>query len=238
MPRILLIRHASHDLLGRELVGRRSGVTLSRAGSAEAEALAERLAQHPISVVYASPRERAIETAKPIAERHRLDVQIAPELDEVDFGTWTGLSFTELDKDPLWHRFNGKRAITRVPGGESMAEVAARMTAIIKKSAVRQGAGEIAIVGHGDPLRIAVVSLLGLPIEAMLRLEIAPASLSILRIDGAGEPKLELLNDRSHCDLAFSAAHDTARTCDGETCARPMTQARATEDRGEERSRA
>ena len=95
MPRILLIRHASHDLLGRELVGRRSGVTLSSAGSAEAEALAERLARHPISVVYASPRERAIETAKPIAERHRLDVHIAPELDEVDFGTWTGLSFTD-----------------------------------------------------------------------------------------------------------------------------------------------
>jgi len=238
MPRILLIRHASHDLLGRELVGRRSGVNLSKAGSAEAEALAERLARHPISVVYASPRERAIETAKPIAERHRLDVHIAPELDEVDFGTWTGLSFTELDKDPLWHRFNRKRAITRVPAGESMAEVAARMTAIIKKSAARQGAGEIAIVSHADPLRIAVVSLMGLPIEAMLRLEIAPASLSILRIDGAGEPKLELLNDRSHCDWALSAAHDTARTCDGETCTRPMTQARATEGRDEERSRA
>ena len=224
MPRILLIRHASHDLLGRELVGRRSGVTLSSAGSAEAEALADRLARHPISVVYASPRERAIETAKPIAERHQLDVQIAPELDEVDFGTWTGLSFTELDKDPLWHRFNRKRATTRVPAGERMADVAARMTAIIKKSAMRQGAGEIAIVGHGDPLRIAVVSLMGLPIEAMLRLEIAPASLSIVHIDVAGEPKLELLNDRSHCDFAFYAAHETARTCDGETCARPMTR--------------
>ena len=237
MPRILLIRHASHDLLGRELVGRRSGVTLSSAGSAEAEALADRLARHPISVVYASPRERAIETAKPIAERHQLDVQIAPELDEVDFGSWTGLSFTELDKDPLWHRFNRKRATTRVPAGERMADVAARMTAIIKKSAMRQSAGEIAIVGHGDPLRIAVVSLMGLPIEAMLRLEIAPASLSILRIDGAGEPKLELLNDRSHCDFAFYAAHETARTCDGETCARPMTRGH-TEGRGEERSRA
>jgi ribonuclease H / adenosylcobalamin/alpha-ribazole phosphatase len=217
MPRILLIRHASHDLLGRELVGRRSGVSLSRGGRADAEALAERLARHPISLLYASPRERAVETAKPIAERHRLDVQIAPELDEVDFGRWTGMSFTKLDQDPLWHRFNQNRAMTRIPDGESMAEVAARMTGFLRSLALRQGDGDIAIIGHGDPLRVAVVSLLGLAIDAMLRLEIAPASLSIIRISGAAEAKLEVLNDCSHCELALSKAHGTAQTCGGET---------------------
>jgi probable phosphoglycerate mutase len=222
MPRILLIRHASHDLLGRELVGRRSGVTLSRAGSAEAEALAERLARHAISLVFASPRERAMGTAKPIAERHGLEVQIAPELDEVDFGMWTGLSFTELDQDPLWHRFNRKRAITRIPGGESMAEVAARMTGFLRNLTARQGDGDIAIIGHGDPLRVAVASLLGLPIEAMLRLEIAPASISIIRMEGQ-EPRLELLNDRGHCDWAFSVSFSTARIL-SETITRPVTQ--------------
>src|SRR5213594_4081580 len=116
MPRILLIRHASHDLLGRELVGRRSGVHLSREGLAEAQALARRLAEAPISEIYASPRERTVETAQPIAERHGLEVQIEPELDEADFGAWTGRPFDQLDQDPLWHRFNRDRAMTRIPG--------------------------------------------------------------------------------------------------------------------------
>jgi probable phosphoglycerate mutase len=228
---MLLIRHASHDLLGRELVGRRSGVSLSPAGRVEAEALAERLARHPISSVYASPRERAIETAKPIAERHGVAVQIAPELDEVDFGSWTGLSFKELDKDPLWHRFNRHRAMTRIPNGESMAEVAARMTLFLRSRAAREGDGDIAVIGHGDPLRLAVVSLLGLPIEAMLRLEIAPASLNIIRVAGDAEAKLELLNDCSHCPSAFYKPHGTARSCADETAVRRMARALGSEGR-------
>lgn len=211
MPRILLIRHASHDLLGRELVGRRPGVSLGNSGVDEAEALAGRLARHAISAIHASPRKRAIETASPLAERHGLEVQIAPELDEIDFGAWTGRSFTELEQDPLWYRFNRERAATRIPEGESMAEVASRMTTFIRSLAARQSAdGEIAVVGHGDPLRVAVVSLLGLPVDTMLRLEIAPASLSILGIND-GEVRLELLNDRSHCDWARSAALSAAR---------------------------
>src|SRR4051812_21792007 len=119
MPCFLLIRHASHDLLGRELVGRRSGVTLSKSGLAEAEALSRRLAQFPISEIHASPRERAIETARSIARQHGLEVRIAPELDEVDFGEWTGRSFDQLDGDPLWSQFNRDRALTRIPGGET-----------------------------------------------------------------------------------------------------------------------
>jgi broad specificity phosphatase PhoE len=202
MPRLLLIRHGSHDLLGRELVGRRSGVHLSARGRAEAEALARRLSGLPIAALHCSPRERAVETAEPICAALRLSRQIEPALDEMDFGDWTGRTLDSLRSDPLWQRFNRDRALTRIPGGETMPEVAARMVRFMDGLTAKHGDGgetAIALVGHGDPIRAAIAQAIGLPLEFMLRFDVAPASLTILRTGEHGV-LLERLNDFSHCD--------------------------------------
>jgi broad specificity phosphatase PhoE len=200
MPRLLLVRHGSHDLLGRELVGRRPGVHLSDKGRAEAEALAQRLASMRIAELYSSPRERAIETAEPICRRLGLAMQIEPALDEVDFGDWTGRTLDSLNSEPVWRRFNRDRALTRIPGGETMAEVAARMARFMDGFTATDADPEtgVALVGHGDPLRAAIAQAIGLPLDFMLRFDIAPASLSILRTSEHGVV-LERLNDLSHC---------------------------------------
>ena len=201
MPRLLLIRHGSHDFLGRELVGRRPGVHLNDQGRAEAAALAEALSGWAILAIRTSPRERARETAAPIARRLGLEPAVEAALDEVDFGEWTGRSLDSLASEPLWQRFNRDRALTRVPGGETMAEVAARMARSMDAAATGPGAQSedcIALVGHGDPIRAAICQSVGLPIDFMLRLEIAPASLTVLRIGQDGALLLERLNDCSH----------------------------------------
>jgi broad specificity phosphatase PhoE len=200
MPRLLLVRHGSHDLLGRELVGRRPGVHLSDKGRAEAEALAQRLASMRIAELYSSPRERAIETAEPICRRLRLAMQMEPALDEMDFGDWTGRTLDSLNSEPVWRRFNRDRALTRIPGGETMAEVAARMARFMDGLTATYADPEtaVALVGHGDPIRAAIAHAIGLPLDFMLRFDIAPASLSILRTSEHGIV-LERLNDLSHC---------------------------------------
>src|SRR3546814_6877824 len=96
MTTIFLIRHAAHDLVGRAIVGRMPGVHLSRAGRQQAEKLAERLAQEPLAALYSSPLARARETAEPLARRLRLELQIAEDLDEIDYGEWTGRTLDEL----------------------------------------------------------------------------------------------------------------------------------------------
>ncbi len=200
MPRLLLIRHGSHDLLGREIAGRRSGVHLNEAGRKEAEALARRLASIQLAELYSSPRERCLETAEPIARALALKVQIEPALDEVDFGDWTARTLQSLDGEPLWARFNRDRALTRIPGGETMTEVAARMARFIDALTARHSGGDaaVALVGHGDPLRAAIAHAIGLPLDFMLRFEIGTAALSTLRTSAHGV-LLECLNDRSHC---------------------------------------
>jgi broad specificity phosphatase PhoE len=119
---IFLVRHAAHVELGRVLSGRRRDVALSREGLEQAAILADLLGTETIQAVYASPRERAWYTARDIAEPHGLKPETAGDLDEVDFGDWTGMEFTALEGDADWRAWNERRGSARPPGGETMTE--------------------------------------------------------------------------------------------------------------------
>ena len=70
MTDLLLIRHATNDWVGDRLAGWTPDVHLNEPGRGQAAALADRLAPWPISAIYSSPLERAMETAQAVAERH------------------------------------------------------------------------------------------------------------------------------------------------------------------------
>jgi broad specificity phosphatase PhoE len=195
MTTFLLIRHASCDPLGRSIAGRKPGVHLNAEGCAEAAKLAERLKRLDIAGVYSSPLERALETAGPIAETQGLQVQPAPGLIEVDFGDWTGRSLAELDPVPAWSSFNRFRSGSRIPGGESMAEVLSRSLRELER--LRQlhlgSGGLLAVVSHGDVLRMLVIHALGMAVDLIHRVELSPASVSVLQVEDYG-PRILLLN--------------------------------------------
>ncbi|MDI6837348.1 MAG: histidine phosphatase family protein, partial [Rhizobiaceae bacterium] len=95
---VLMVRHAAHDNVGGFLAGRMEGVRLGPAGRKQAERLAERLRGADIAAIHTSPRERCRETAEAIATACGLPApQVAAELDEIDFGRWSGSTFAELD---------------------------------------------------------------------------------------------------------------------------------------------
>src|SRR5690348_1200274 len=85
-----LLRHGEHTLQGKIVAGRSPGIGLSERGRAEVEAAAARLADAGIAAIYASPLQRAQETAAIVAERLGLDPATHDDLNEVDFGDWTG----------------------------------------------------------------------------------------------------------------------------------------------------
>jgi broad specificity phosphatase PhoE len=177
---IYLVRHAHHDLLGRELVGRQPGVRLSAEGLRQAAMLATLFERVPVTAVLASPRERAEETAKAIAKRHALSVESADALDEVDFGQWTGRSFAALEDDREWRRFNTERSRAMVPAGETMLAVQRRVAAFLETLAGRFPDGRLVVVSHGDVIRAALLHYLGMPLDFIHRLEVLPASISVL----------------------------------------------------------
>ena len=176
-----LVRHGSHDLLGKVLVGR-GPVSLSAAGQAEAEAVAAVLVEAGLAAVVSSPRERALQTAAPIAARAGLTVAVDPGLDELDLGEWTGAQFGSLHDDPRWRAFNVFRGSTRVPGGEDMLAVQARAVASLLRLRAAHPGEAVAVVSHSDVIKAVLAHFLGMPLDLMRRIEVAPASRSVVAL--------------------------------------------------------
>jgi probable phosphomutase (TIGR03848 family) len=182
MTTFLLIRHAMCDPVGKSLAGRTSGIHLNDVGRAQAERLAARLSGVALDAVYSSPRERALETAEPIARAHGLPPCVVDALDDIDFGRWTGRTLRDLDGDAEWIRFNTFRSVVRAPGGEQMLEVQARSLAALEAMRRAHPDGRCAVVSHADVIRGTLAHFMGIHLDLMYRLEIAPASISVLHI--------------------------------------------------------
>lgn len=182
MVTVLLVRHATCDHVGLRIAGRMPGVGLNRDGLAEAEALAVALSALDVDGIYSGPLERARETADVLAERLGQRTRVAAGLDEIDFGAWTGRTLASLADDPLWEAFNQQRDTTRPPGGELMAEAVARAAADLDRFRTAHPTGTVIAVSHGDVIRGVLLRCLGLPMGAVHRLEVSPASVSVVRL--------------------------------------------------------
>lgn len=190
-----LVRHAEHGLLGRTLTGRVPGIGLNENGRAQAGRMAAVLAGRHITAVRCSPQQRAQETAGPIAAALGVAVHTDPAWDEVDFGAWSGQDFADLQHDPAWHAWNNFRSTAPTPGGETMLTVQSRAVAALASCQAADPDGEVLVVSHLDVLRAVLAHALGMPLDLMFRIELAPASRSMLalwdtgvRVDGVGLP--------------------------------------------------
>jgi probable phosphoglycerate mutase len=185
MTTFFLIRHGN-TTVGEKITGRTPGVHLSEHGRRQAEELAGRMSDVPLTAIFSSPLDRTRQTAQPLARDHKLDVVIEPGLVEIDFGEWTGRSFAELEAVAQWKLFHVFRNGTRIPGGELMVEVQSRMAGVIEKLRQQYPDGRIALVSHGDPIRAALAYYLGISLDQMLRLSIDTASVSVVQVDDWG----------------------------------------------------
>ena len=195
MTMFLLIRHALCDPVGHSIAGRQPGIHLNSQGERQARNLAERLAGLSLTGLFSSPLERALETARLIGLRHGLEAEPVAGFNEVEFGDWTGKPLAELDQIPAWRRFNEFRSGTRIPGGENMAEVLTRSLRELERLRQRFPSSKalVAIVSHGDVLRILVTHALGMPPDLLQRLELSPAGVSVLQVEDYGA-RILLLN--------------------------------------------
>ena len=176
-----LVRHAAHERGSDFLAGRLEGICLGEAGREQAARLGRRLRRERFDAIHASPRERTQETALAIASACGVaPVETAPELDEVDFGDWSGQDFRELERDPRWRRWNCERGTARTPGGESMHDVRRRIVGFMEERATTDRDRGLVLVSHAEVIRAALCHYLGLTADAWTRFDISPASISTL----------------------------------------------------------
>ncbi len=177
--RLHLVRHGHTEALGRTLTGRSPGIGLSAQGAAEATALAATLAFCPAAAILCSPQLRTRQTADAIAAVLGLEVQTSAALDEVDFGAWAGERFVDLDGRADWQAWNTRRSLSPSPG-ETMLAVQARVVALVQDLCADRPDRELVLVSHADVLRSLLAYLLAVPIDLMQRIDLSPASRSVV----------------------------------------------------------
>jgi broad specificity phosphatase PhoE len=153
------------------------------------------MARLAVTRILSSPQQRALATARPIAQVHRVPVTVRPELAELDFGEWEGRSWRSLAprqrrlhrawlSDP-WH--------VTPPGGESLRSLWRRVGRVWRDLQASLDGGATVVVAHGGSLRVLLCRALRLPPRALGRFWLRPGAVSCLAWD-AGCAWIEALN--------------------------------------------
>lgn len=195
MATILLVRHATTAATGKRLGGWTPGVHLDEAGVGQAEATAQRLAELPVTAVYASPLERTQDTAKIVAKPHKLKVRTRKAIGEVDYGEWTDQPLGQLRKRKLWKLIQSAPSRVTFPGGESIRGAQARAVDAIEEIAATHGNEVVIAVSHADIIKSVAAHFMGMPLDSFQRLIINPASVTCILLGEGSPPAVLRVND-------------------------------------------
>jgi len=190
---ILLVRHGQTPTTGKLLPGRAPGLHLSETGQAQAQGVADRLADAKITAIYASPLERTRETAAPLAAALGLKVKVDKGLLEADIGDWTGQELKAVAKTPEWKVVHSYPSGFRFPGGESFVEMQARTVAALDRLRRAHPGETIVAVSHADTIKAAVAHALGTHLDLFQRIVISPCSVTAISY-GDGGPTVLCVN--------------------------------------------
>lgn len=199
--RIFLVRHGATVLTAEDRFAGATDVQLSDEGRQQAQRLASRLADGPLTAVYASPMGRTLETARILAAPHGLEVLAREGLREISHGRWEQMTRREVEtafpqEAASWE----KDPYTFAPvGGESGLAVTARALPVLMEI-VRTHPGEnVLVVSHKATIRLLLSSVLGFdPRRYRDNLDQNPAALNIVDFKDTVNARLTLFNDTSH----------------------------------------
>jgi len=163
MTEIILVRHGETEWNVSNIFRGRTDIELNETGIRQARLLAEYLTNVNIDAIYSSPLKRALKTAEIIASYHNLDVDIAPDLTDFNFGKWQGLSHQEVkDKyKKLYGEWINHPDRIKMPAGESLESVRKRTMGVVT-TVIARYAETVVLVSHRVVNKVLICALLGL----------------------------------------------------------------------------
>src|SRR3954463_3678870 len=223
MATVILLRHGrtSANASGT-LAGRTPGVHLDDLGKTQADRAGDRLSVVPLAELVSSPLERCRETARAVARRQsaRLRVPSAKALTECDYGEWQGRPLRELARLALWKTVQTNPSAATFPGGESLPHMQARAVDAVRRRDAEVGAshGPDAVwlaVSHGDVIKSVLADALGMHLDLFQRLQVDPASISVIRYTDARPYVLASNTHEGDLSWLAPAPHGKARSKPG-----------------------
>ncbi|MEP9365666.1 bifunctional RNase H/acid phosphatase [Nocardioides sp. CN2-186] len=208
---VVLVRHGvtPHTLEKRFSGGlASSNPGLSDEGRAQIRAAAEWLSPiaDRVDAVVASPVRRTLESAEILAEALGHAVEVEPGFAEMEFGNWDGMTFGEVgEKHPdELKKWLGSTEVAP-PGGESFRVVQERVLAGLDRLLESHAGKTVVVVSHVTPIKVLVAAAVDAPLEAVFRMELSPASVTVLSWYG-DRPSMRLYNALPPGSDAFSSA--------------------------------
>jgi len=162
---IYLLRHGEiEEQANRRYIGQ-INCALSKKGRAQANFWKKRLMEEGIASIFCSDLIRSSETAEIIASGRQVEIQIDPDLREINLGDWDGQSMQEIRTEyPAEWAERGEHIDTfRPPKGESFSDLYQRVVPVFEHIA-ENASGSVVIVGHAGVNRMVLCRVLGIPI--------------------------------------------------------------------------
>lgn len=171
--RIYLVRHGQVEGHEEKRYNGQGDVSLTPKGQAQYGMLSMRLQKKSIAAVYSSDLKRCVEGAQLLASGHGVEPQLREELRELHIGDWEGMTWQELQQQypDQWQARLDDIVSYRVPGGESLADLAARVKPAIEKIVSEHPGDELIVVGHGGVNRVILLEAIGAPLERLFHIE-------------------------------------------------------------------
>ncbi len=186
MLEIILVRHGETAYNASETFRGRADVPLNETGLKQAKLLGECLSREKINVVYSSPLQRAVKTAEAIAAPHKLKVNIAASLDDIDCGQWQGLTLSEVKEkySEVYQDWLDMPEQVKIPGGESLEDVKKRALPFVQDAVTRCGKGKIVLVSHRAVNKVLICALLRLDNSSFWSFKMDTGAITRFAFDG------------------------------------------------------
>lgn len=197
MVKFYIIRHGETTATVRGQFHGTMDAELSQEGKEQVKALNKYFRQQPITRIYVSPLKRCRQTAAILKGRRNVPLTITPQLREIDFGKWEGLTLAQMHKDNPRKLKSWFTDFTRfkMPGGERVTDLISRVTVFWRRLARKHKTGNIVIVTHGGPAKVIIMKELGLAWKNFWRFHLSTASLNIVELD-SGSSSVSCVNCR------------------------------------------
>ena len=194
--RIYLVRHGQVEGFGNKRYNGQSDVALTSLGRQQSEALGKRLAERPLAAVYSSDLSRCVYAAHCLAAPQSLQPRMLSALRELHIGDWEGRTWQELQElyPEQWQARLNDLVHYRVPGGESLADMAQRVRPAVQNILASHREEDVALVGHGGVNRVILLDAIGAPLTQMFAIEQDYGCLNIIDYNSDGTAVVRLLN--------------------------------------------
>lgn len=200
---LFLIRHGQTESNVNGLLHGATDIPLNALGLKQAEHVALRIqTMTDLSAIYASPLQRAHETARAIARATSLPLHLHPGLAEMNFGSAEGTVISEIAElyPDVYERLNDLTdEEVRFPEGESRREFAARIESALDDIVNAHLGQRVIVVAHSGVIAAATALMLNEPTGDWRRYRIANCSVTHFEIATTG-PIAHLIGDTVHLE--------------------------------------